>query len=133
MKIYTGYFAKTKVYEQKGLRPIAIALYPPEWFSGHQYLPLAPKGYMMSRTMPAPVFDREYKKHVLGVCNQKAIVQQLERISDGQDIVLLCFERLQKECHRALVAEWLNKAGFDVQEYDLGENKKPVATQLGLF
>lgn len=133
MKIYTGYFAKTKVYEQKGLRPIAIALYPPDWFSGHQYLPLAPIGYMMSSTMPVSAFDREYKKHVLGVCDPKAIVRQLKKISKGQDIVLLCFERLQEECHRALVAEWLNKAGFDVQEYDLGENKKPVATQLGLF
>jgi hypothetical protein len=43
MKIYTGYFAKTKVYEQKGLRPIAIALYPRSGFRDTSFYLLLPK------------------------------------------------------------------------------------------
>jgi len=56
-KIYTGYFAKLKQYEMKGLIPVSIARYSPKWFySGMSYLDLAPTSDMLK--MP----DEQYRK-----------------------------------------------------------------------
>ena len=39
-------------------------------------------------------------------------------LSGGRDIVLVCYEGPSKFCHRHLVAEWLNKYGYDVEEWE---------------
>ena len=41
--MYTGYFAKLKNYEEKGLIPISICGKAPDWYNGLQYKVLAPK------------------------------------------------------------------------------------------
>jgi hypothetical protein len=44
----------------------------------------------------------------------------------GEDIVLLCWEKPPKDCHRALVAEWLREAGFEVEEIPAEQPPKKV-------
>ena len=55
--MYTGYFAKLKVYEEKNLIPISICGKAPDWYTGMQYKELAPK-YTFStsgKTVPTKV------------------------------------------------------------------------------
>lgn len=132
-RIFTGYFGKLKKYTEEGLFPIAIAMYLPEWYHGSQYMPLAPHKYMLSKNMPVSVFDREYKQHVLQKLSPEQVIRQLDFLSKGKDVVLLCYEKLQRDCHRGLVAEWLIKNGYDVQEHGVEQETVPDATQLGLF
>jgi uncharacterized protein (DUF488 family) len=132
-KIFTGYFGRLKTYRENGLFPVAIAQYVPDWFNGSQYLPLAPMKYMLSKSMPTSVFDKEYKQHILSKLTPEQVIRQLEFLSKGQDVVLLCYEKQQSDCHRGLVAEWFNRKGFDVQEYGIEQESPPEAVQLGLF
>ena len=41
--MFTGYFAKLRVYEQNGLIPVAICGGVPNWYKGLWYKKLAPK------------------------------------------------------------------------------------------
>ena len=36
----------------------------------------------------------------------------------GTEIALICYEKPENFCHRHLVAEWLQEAGYQVQEYN---------------
>lgn len=133
MKIYTGYFAQDRNYRKAGLKSIAIALYLPTYYFGERYLNLAPMPYMMSKSMPPDVFDREYSKNVLGQTSPHQVYVELEQMSEGKDVVLLCYEKLQSECHRGNVARWMNQAGYDVQEYETERKPVPDASQGSLF
>jgi len=56
-----------------------------------------------------------------------SVVEELKTKSQGQPVVLLCYEKSGSFCHRHLVAEWLNKylAGDEkVVEFDTGERVK---------
>ena len=46
------------------------------------------------------------------------VYEDLERLSNGRDCVLLCYEKSGDFCHRHLVADWLNKKlDLNIQEY----------------
>ncbi len=126
MKIYTGYFAQVKNYRKAGLKTIAVCLNVPWYYKGDRLLSLAPMPYMMDKSMSDEVFNKEYSKKVLGVLKQAQVYADLEQISDGKDVVLLCYEKLQEECHRGNIAIWMNEAGFDVQEFIIEGQKKSV-------
>ena len=36
----------------------------------------------------------------------------------GKEICLICYEKPSDFCHRHLVADWLNKNGFECKEYE---------------
>ena len=38
-------------------------------------------------------------------------------INEYIDIALVCYEAPDKFCHRHLVADWFNKAGYRCEEY----------------
>ena len=82
--------------------------------------------YMMDKSMPDEVYHREYTKKVLGVLKQGEIYTDLEKISEGKDVVLLCYEKLQSDCHREYIAIWMNEAGYDVQEFIIEGPKMSV-------
>ena len=118
--IYTGYFAKTKEYEEQGLVPVAIAGKVPEWFDGARYPLLAPKYAWWKEwhdnKLSNQQFIEKYYETVLNTLNPTVVLEDLQRF--GKDIVLLCYETPEKFCHRHLVAEWLNKnLNLNVYEY----------------
>ena len=130
MKIYTGYFGNMKAY--RGMTCVAISLSVPKWltFQIPNCRELNPKPYMlhMDQTQYTEAYNR-----ILDNLSSQDIVDFLDRVSGGKDVVLLCYEKPQDFCHRQLVAAWLNKAGLDVQEYVKPEPQKPQIVQMELF
>jgi uncharacterized protein YeaO (DUF488 family) len=134
MVIYTSYFAKVKALNKKGIETIGIAVSPPQFYYGQHYKELAPRFNMLR--MSNERYDVEFKK-MLSRLDPKTVVEDLKKLSKGKDIALLCFEKDPLECHRSMVATWLERnLGIEVKEFvgDIDQKpKKPTITQFRLF
>jgi len=113
MKIYTGNFANIKKYTAAGLFPVSIAL-SARYFNGALYRKLNPDYSYMNdlESEYTPKFEQKLRN-----LSAKSVVKELEELSLGKDVVLLCHEKAGEFCHRRLVADWLNRElGIDVPE-----------------
>ena len=113
MKIYTGNFANTKKYTAAGLFPVSIAL-SARYFNGALYRKLNPDYSYMNdlESEYVPKFNQKLKN-----LSAKSVIKELEELSLGKDVVLLCHEKAGEFCHRRLVADWLNRElGIEVME-----------------
>jgi hypothetical protein len=115
MEIYTGNFANVKKYEAAGYIPVSIARYPLRYYTGLRYSKLAPLDWMLK--LPEREYITEYNSRILGALNPSTIVDELNFLSKGKDVVLLCYEKEGDFCHRRLVAKWLeNHLSINVPE-----------------
>ena len=118
--IYTGYFAKTKKYMEAGLVPISIAGKAPAFYEGIQYKKLAPSFNLVYSYKSGEITSEEYiplyYKEVLNKYTVLEIQSDLNSLSEGKDVVLLCYETPNDFCHRQVVAEWFRQNGIDVTE-----------------
>lgn len=132
MKIYTGYYRNMRAYH--GMTCVAISLSVPRWLNAS--LPncrvLNPKPYMLH--MEQEQYTVAYNR-ILDSLSPRQIVEFLEGVSEGKDVVLLCYENPGYFCHRQLVAAWLNKNGISVEEYfkPVEKKSKPEYDQMELF
>jgi len=100
----TSYFAKSA----KEPGAVSIARFPPRWYTGARYLPLAPAPDMLS----IPDWDeyrRRYREEILSALDPDEVLRDLSADGAGHDIILLCFEKDRSHCHRGLVAAWFQK------------------------
>lgn len=121
--IYTSYFAKLKSLPEDVV-PISICGKAPDWYTGYQYKKLAPKyDFFMKwkETQDNDYYIDCFNKQVLNNLNVDEVLEELYKLSNNKDIVLLCYETPDKFCHRHLVADWLNKSGFHCEEYGYGK------------
>lgn len=109
----TSYFAnKASGYDPQA---VSIARWPPRWWGKRRrYIALAPSADLLKRAkagMPWPEYVAEYKRDVL------ARLDPAKVYSDLSDSILLCWERPGEDCHRRLVAEWIESSlGVKVPE-----------------
>jgi uncharacterized protein YeaO (DUF488 family) len=111
MNIYTSYFAALKRIPDHVV-PISICLKTPYWYKGCQYKALAPTNDIFSNQKANPddaLYTSRFKNEVLGRLDHEQVVKDLESLSNGKDVVLLCYEKSTSFCHRHLVADWLNE------------------------
>lgn len=123
MKIYTSYFGNKKL-NNLDLVQIAICLYPPKWYNGIIYSKIAPNYEILMDWKNGKkdeeakyAYEKAYKRHILRRLNKKDIISDLEKLSNGKDIVLLCFEKPSEFCHRHIFAkEIFNELGISIEE-----------------
>ena len=97
----TSYFAKSA--QEPGA--VSIARFPPKWYTGARYLPLAPAPDLL-RIEDWDEYRRRYHAEVLSVLDPDEVLRDLGVERAGHDIILLCFEKERAHCHRGLVAAW---------------------------
>ena len=118
--IYTGYFSKTKMYEDLGLQVVSIAGKSPDFFKGPKYPSLAPDYKMFMDWKKGKIDDFEYTtifKKKLATLDVEAVKRFLN--SFNKDVILLCYEKPGDFCHRHIVADWLEEViGGRIDEYD---------------
>lgn len=117
MKIFTSYFAKVRMLEKHNIMPIGIALYPPKWFKGQSVKYVAPTYSILKQTANDEEYIKRYKAEILGVLNLDRFVNDLQRLSNGKNVALCCFEKPSEFCHRQLLAQFMNEHGYDVKEF----------------
>jgi hypothetical protein len=122
--LLTSYFAKSA----KHPGAVSIARFPPKWYTGRRYLPLAPTPEML-QIGDWEEYRRRYRGEILAALDPDTVLRDLGVVGAEHDIVLLCFEKDRANCHRGLVAEWfLETKGIRVPE--LGVTDTAVQTTL---
>lgn len=117
MRVYTSYFANLRKFPD-GVVPIAVCRGVPHWFQGKVYYTLAPdwetvQGMRCSATRKQ--FVIRYCAY-LNILDKSTVLQELAELSEGKDIVLLCYEKPTDFCHRHLIADWL---GFNWKKIEV--------------
>jgi len=100
----TSYFAKSA--REPGA--VSIARFPPKWYTGARYLPLAPTADML-KILDWDEYRLHYHDEILSVLDPDEVLRDLNVENTDHDILLLCFERERAHCHRGLVAMWLRE------------------------
>jgi len=121
--IYTSYFANIKKLP-KGVVPVAICGGIPKWYNGLEYKKLAPEYNSFSEwkmTGDSEIFSKKYKELVLSKLNVTEVVCDLYKLSGGEDVCLICYEKTGSFCHRHLVSEWLENNSYSCKEIEFLE------------
>ena len=121
MKLYTSYYGKQKALDKAGIIPLAISVSIPDWATIDRdrcwYKALAPERSMMK--MEWKEYVPKYRD-ILRAHNPVAVCNMIKKMSGGKDAALLCWEKDAEQCHRSLVAEWLNaKVGTHIEEWEV--------------
>ena len=126
--IYTGYYACLNEYIDAGLVPISIAGKAPKFYCGYEYKVLAPKYDFFIRWKQGEIdnfkYAELYNKEVLSKLDAIDVCIDLYNMSNGNAVVLLCYEKPGDFCHRHIVADWLEKHGEHVEEFVVDKNIK---------
>lgn len=118
MKVYTSYYAKLKKIPED-IIAISIAGKCPDFYNGIQYKKLAPKYdffQQWKKNNDNNYYIYHFNKEVLNTLDPQVVYKELEILSNGKDVVLLCYEKPTDFCHRHLVAGWLNDNGIYCEE-----------------
>lgn len=78
------------------------------------------------RLAPSNQLFRDYKSHkiswlkfeerFLKELDEKAVQEVCSLLDDGDNVLLLCYEKKNKFCHRRLIGERIQKRGYQVKE-----------------
>jgi uncharacterized protein YeaO (DUF488 family) len=116
MKIHSSYHANYRKIPEDMVM-INIAQYPPRFYNGLSYRKFSPSRELLGQIKSDEITFSEFKKSFqksMGGLSLDEIKRDLENLSGGKDIVLLCFEKEENNCHRKIVLAFLKKNGFDV-------------------
>lgn len=119
MKIYTSYFAKAYQFPDDKYTCIAISVGIPKAIDVKSYKKLAPLWDIVQEYKnnggDIERYKNRYYNEVLNQLNADDVVKELTSISQGKDVVLICYEGIKNNdfCHRHLVSQWLRENGYD--------------------
>ncbi len=138
MEIFTSYHAKAPQLVEMGLTPISISVMFPRFskIKYASYKELGPTYTMLKMSLDD--YDRLFQE-ILGKLDPVKVHTHLTNLSQGKDIVLLCYEKDLNDCHRKQVGEWLEKKlQIKVDEVVFKstvkkEKPKGASNQIGLF
>lgn len=129
MRIFTSYYGK-RVTTGEDIEKISISAGVPNWFRGKSCFDLAPTKEI--RSMPIGVYEGYYEKLIRG--RETKIRTFLDEIiKEGKDIILYCYEKDPKECHRHVAAKVLKDWGYDVCGEYSEQPKEENEVQLSCF
>lgn len=135
MKIYTSYYGLFRHFPQTAV-PVSISVYSPDWFIGAQYSKLAPTPEILREWKALEdkdLYIEAYNEEILSKLSQVSVVNDLMMLAreyhlnefieedaslkEDKDVILLCYEPIGEFCHRHLVAQWLQAAGYHCDEW----------------
>jgi len=120
MLIYSSYYDNVPNLSKDDYTFVRVSRKePPEWFlNSYDYVDMSsafgPTELMLKDCHPLEnweVFEPRYKKEILAVLNKEDTVNELEKIytkHGNKPLLLLCYETSQQNCHRHLIADFLN-------------------------
>lgn len=121
MNIKTGYFAKWRYYESLGYTLVGITRNPPKGYKGINLVDLSPSSGLLYRYKSGQVSWDFLKSEYLDYLNKNRdlIINKLNSVFDSglSNIVLCCYEKSEDNCHRHLLAKFLEENfGIEVEE-----------------
>ena len=119
MRIYTSYFAKAYQFPDDKYTCIAISVGVPKAINVKSYKKLAPLWDIVQEYKnnggDIEKYKSRYYNEVLNKLDVCEVYKELKELSDGKDVVLLCYEGIKNNdfCHRHLVSQWLRQNGCE--------------------
>ena len=117
--IYTSYFANCRNIPSDIFK-VSIARYSDRFPDIPKYEKLMPAKDLLYKIKNGIYNQFQYTKKFnayLSSIDPEDIVEELNTMSGGRDIVLLCYEAPDKFCHRQLVCKWFVDNFIRCQEY----------------
>ena len=118
--IYTSYYSNYKKYS--GFYRISISRKTPNDAADISLKFLAPDSSLLCGYKNGNIGEEEYARRYLSSLEELHDNGTLDKfahylINHSMDVVLLCYERPDKFCHRHLLADYLNKQyGLEIKE-----------------
>ena len=111
MAIYTSYFGNYRNFPENALI-INVSRYPPKDSNAVSWIAVAPSAELL-KLYKAGIYSEEDYVRIYNVqlsyLNKKQIIQALEEHNQEYgNVILCCYEKKGKFCHRHLLADWLN-------------------------
>ena len=112
MKIYTSYFANWRKFPLNA-RVLGITRFPFAHLPYPNEKLLAPSEELLADYKAGKVDAAEFTKRFVmelkgrGFTNGKDLAASLARASNGEDLILCCYEKKGEFCHRHILAEIL--------------------------
>jgi hypothetical protein len=101
----TSYFAKKSTVADP--RAVSIARWPPRWWgSRRRYIALAPSAALLNKSRSGLPWTEYVKEYTCDVLDKLEPVKIYAELSNS---ILCCWEGPGSNCHRYLVAEWIEK------------------------
>lgn len=120
VEVKTGYFAQINKYVKAGYVPIAITASNPNWYKGSSMPALAPEWELVSDWKNHRITWDEYKERYISMLERRGIGYALKMLDQFEKVILLCYEKTGDNCHRHLLAEYLNsKYNMNVLEFEI--------------
>ena len=117
---YTSYFANIKNLPPD-IVPVAICGKSPKGYEGLQYKKLAPTWQIYSdwkfKHHDNNIYTAQFKRQILNNLDPLLVEDMLLAMTNHRTFCLICYEKPGDFCHRHLVADWMRKAGIDIQEF----------------
>lgn len=120
--IYTSYFGNLKKIPEEIVR-VTICGGVPQWYDGLQYKKVAPKyGFFQEykKNNDWGYYTDHYKSEVLDTLDIESVINDIKTLTnEAKDVVLLCYEKPDDNCHRHLFANWLEEHGVPCEEFSM--------------
>lgn len=132
-KIFTSYFARIKHIHQQSpdIEFISISRFPPKFYTGLEYLPLAPSAELLTEVKHTNNIEHytEVFNAYLNSLNPSSVISDLYEMSGGKNVCLVCYEKPGDFCHRHLVSKFLSPhLNSPISEYDeINEDNTTIA------
>lgn len=92
MRIYTSYFGNYRKLAAANVKMICVALGKPRFYNAPQIIEVAPKRYMLDDKWTYEEYTNMYLNDVLAKVNPQELIQTIQRLSEGKDVALCCYE-----------------------------------------
>ena len=135
MQIYTSYFMRQRKMELEDAAYVSIAVGNPRYAVPYKIVNAKSlKPYGIFGTYHGEEYRQKYFER-LDFFGVDMILKELMEVSEGhENVILMCHEKNEDECHRRMFAEWWFKnTGEYIPEIGKEEKQKKELTQYDLF
>lgn len=132
--LYINYLANIQ-NTPEGAKKYLIVRIPPKHFNFAQnqdvkHMPqLSPSQELLyaykNGEITFEIFDEKFKNEIQTRFDIKKAIQELvEKLKNGEDICLICYEEDSKECHRKIIANYI-KERYGIDYIDIKKEENP--------
>lgn len=111
--IYTSYFSNIRNLPIK-IIPISIARYRPQNMWIEEWTEYAPTSDILWKYKNDKITESQYRELYLDQLSRV----DFTKITEANNIALVCYEKSGDFCHRNILAEKLRELNIDIEEYD---------------
>lgn len=122
IKVHTSYYAGVRNLPYGKVVFVQVSNTTPDWFdkplcrlSQNVFPDWSIINQYKSGAISYEAFSERYRETLDTICDRKKLIDELEQLAEERNctnVVLLCWEKDDKQCHRSVLGEWLKIDNF---------------------